>query len=294
MIKILLSTASLYPYSHKEIFSIAKDIGFDGLELVIDSNCLKGDIEKNILKLNNLINHYNLPIYTAHQPLFMIYWKLGVKGTLELTFNIASQLQCKSVTIHLPIFLRPDNSYPWWDNYSKQFIETISKIKQGSFYKLNKLKKIKNESKNLNKQFRESNLEPLITVETVLDRKVNLGKRHFADPKILMDYVLKQNLFITFDTTHHGLRKYSIEDSYDILRSRVINIHLSNTRRRKHEPPYLGKIPLKNFLKFILDKKYSNFITLEISPLALNFWNKKRVREKLKRSINFCKKYADK
>jgi len=294
MIKILLSTASLAPFSHTEIFSISKDVGFDGLELVINSNCLKGDIDKNILKLNNLINHYNLPVYTAHQPLFMVYWKLGVRGTLELTFNIASQLRCKLVTIHLPIFLRPDNSYPWWDNYSKQFLEAILNIKQESFYKLSKFEKIKNKSKNLNKQFKESNLEPLITVETVLDRRVNFGKRHFTDPKVLMNYVLKQNLFITFDTTHHGLRSYDIEDSFNILKSRVINIHLSNTRRRKHEPPYIGKIPLKEFLKFILNKKYNNFVTLEISPLALNFWNKKRVREKLKRSINFCKEYTDK
>lgn len=292
MIKILLSTASLYSYSHKEIFSIAKDVGFDGLELVIDSNCLKGGIDKNIFKFNNLINHYNLPVYTAHQPLFMIYWKLGVKGTLELTFNIASQLRCKLVTIHLPIFLRSDNSYQWWDNYSKQFLETISKIKQGSFYKLNKFKKIKNESKNLNKQFIESNLEPLITVETVLDRRVNLGKRHFADPKVLMGYALKQNLFITFDTTHHGLKSYNIEDSFNILKSRVINIHISNTKRRKHEPPYIGKIPLKEFLKFILKNSYNNFLTLEISPIALNIWSKRRVKDRLKRSINFCKKYT--
>ncbi len=292
MSKILLSTASLYPYSHKEIFSIAKDVGFDGLELVIDSNCLKGDIEKNILKLNNLINHYNLPVYTVHQPLFMIYWKLGVRGTLELTFNIASQLQCKLVTIHLPIFLRPDNSCPWWDNYSKQFLETISKIKQGSFYKLNKFKKIENESKNLNKQFIESNLEPLITVETVLDRRVNLGKRHFTDPKVLINYVLKHNLFITFDTTHHGLKSYNIEDSFNILKSRVINIHISNTKRRKHEPPYIGKIPLKEFLKFILKNSYNNFLTLEISPIALNIWSKRRVKDRLKRSINFCKIYT--
>ncbi|GAH93226.1 unnamed protein product, partial [marine sediment metagenome] len=86
-----------------------------------------------------------LPSKTVHQPLFMIYWKLGVKKTLELTFNIASQLRCKLVTIHLPIFLRSDNSYLWWDNYSKQFLEAISKIKQGSFYKLSKFEKIKNE-----------------------------------------------------------------------------------------------------------------------------------------------------
>ncbi|MGB3346952.1 MAG: sugar phosphate isomerase/epimerase [Candidatus Humimicrobiia bacterium] len=292
MLKILLSTASLYPYSHKEVFSIAKDVGFDGLELVIDNNCLKGDIEKNILKLNNLINHYNLPVYTVHQPLFMIYWKLGVKKTLELTFNIASQLRCKLVTIHLPIFLRSDNSYPWWDNYSKQFLEAISKIKQGSFYKLSKFEKIKNESKNLNKQFRESNLEPLITVETVLDRRVNLGKRHFTDPKVLINYVLKHNLFITFDTTHHGLKSYNIEDSFNILKSRVINIHISNTKRRKHEPPYIGKIPLKEFLKFILKNSYNNFLTLEISPIALNIWSKRRVKDRLKRSINFCKMYT--
>jgi len=292
MLKILLSTASLYPYSHKEVFSIAKDVGFDGLELVIDNNCLKGDIEKNILKLNNLINHYNLPVYTVHQPLFMIYWKLGVKKTLELTFNIASQLRCKLVTIHLPIFLRSDNSYPWWDNYSKQFLEAISKIKQRSFYKLSKFEKIKNESKNLNKQFRESNLEPLITVETVLDRRVNLGKRHFTDPKVLINYVLKHNLFITFDTTHHGLKSYNIEDSFNILKSRVINIHISNTKRRKHEPPYIGKIPLKEFLKFILKNSYNNFLTLEISPIALNTWSKRRVKDRLKRSINFCKKYT--
>ncbi|GAG62058.1 unnamed protein product, partial [marine sediment metagenome] len=160
------------------------------------------------------------------------------------------------------------------------------------FYKLSKFEKIKNESKNLNKQFRESNLEPLITVETVLDRRVNLGRRHFTDPKVLINYALKHNLFITFDTTHHGLKSYNIEDSFNILKSRVINIHISNTKRRKHEPPYIGKIPLKEFLKFILKNSYNNFLTLEISPIALNIWSKRRVKDRLKRSINFCKMYT--
>lgn len=293
MIKILLSTASLYPYSHKEIFSIAKDVGFDGLELVIKSNCLKGDMDKNILKLNNLINHYNLPVYTVHQPLFIFFKRFGVKRAIKLSFDVAKKLQSESVTIHLPLFLRPDNSYPWWDNYSKQFLKAISEIRKGSSKRSTKDLKTLIKINTSNGHFLNDNLKPKIALETVLDRKLNLGKRYFTDPEALIDYALKQNLFITFDTTHHGLRKYSIEDSYDILKSRVINIHLSNTRRRKHEPPYIGKIPLKEFLKFILDKKYSNFITLEISPLALNFWNKKRAREKLKRSINFCKRYTD-
>jgi len=294
MIKILLSTASLYLLSHKKVFSIAKDVGFDGLELVIDSNCLKGGIDKGIFKLNNLINHYNLPIYTVHQPLFIFFRRLGVKRAIKLSFDVARKLQSELVTIHIPLFLIPDNSNPLRDNYSRQFLKAISEIRNVSFKGSAKALKTLIKSDNSNEHFLNSNLKPKIALETVLDRKVNLGKRHFADPKVLIDYVLKQNLFITFDTTHHGLRKYSIEDSYDILKSRVINIHLSNTRRRKHEPPYLGKIPLKEFLKFIIKNGYNNFLTLEISPIALNIWSKRRVKDRLKRSIDFCKKYTDK
>lgn len=257
MLKILLSTASLYTYSLKEVFSIAKHTKFDGLELVISGKCLKGDFSN----VKNLINSYNLPIYTVHEPLFLFYRKPGVENSLKLTFNVASHLKCDSVTLHLPPLLRPDNSHPWWDSYSKQFLKVI-----------------------FNNDFK-----PLIALETVFDRKFNLCKKYFADPNVLISYTLKHNLFITFDTTHHGLRSYSIEKTFDILKSRIINIHLSNTKRRKHELPYLGKIPLNKFLKFISNRNYRNFLTLEISPFALNFWNKKRVKERLKRSINFCK-----
>lgn len=288
MIRLLLSTASLIPYSYKEIFSIARDTGFDGLELVIDSRCLRGDLNK----IKNLINLYNLPIYAVHQPLFIFFKKPGVKRGLKLSFDIAKKLQSESVTIHLPLFLRPDNSYTLVDNYSRQFLKAISEIRKELSNRSTKDLKTINKSNTSNGYLLNGNLKPKIALETVLDRKLNLGKRYFTDPEVLINYAVKQNLFITFDTTHHGLRSYSLEDSFDILKSRVINIHLSNTRRRKHEPPYSGKIPLKNFLKFILDKKYDSFITLEISPFALNFWSKKRVREKLKRSIYFCKKYT--
>jgi sugar phosphate isomerase/epimerase len=257
MPKILLSTASLYTYSLKEVFSIAKQTEFDGLELVVSSKFLNGDFSN----VKDLTNSYNLPIYSVHEPLFLFYRKLGVENSLKLTFNVANYLKCDSITLHIPPLLKPNNSHPWWDSYSKKFLKVV-----------------------LN-----NDIKPLIALETVFDRKFNLCKKYFANPDVLMNYTLKHNLFITFDTTHHGLRSYSIEKTFDILKSRIINIHISNTKRRKHELPYLGKIPLKKFLKLISNSNYRNLLTLEISPFALNFWNKKRVKERLKRSINFCK-----
>jgi len=64
---ILFSTGSLHVEEISTCFKLAKEAGFDGIEIIID----RRRSTFNSVTLNRLSDQYNLPIKVIHNPFFM-------------------------------------------------------------------------------------------------------------------------------------------------------------------------------------------------------------------------------
>lgn len=95
--KIVLSTGTLFHLSIEEIFCIAGNAKFDGLELIIDENKDSTDIEK----LKKYIIKYELPVLSVHAPLdnCEVFGDEASDIVLE-TLGIAKSLGSKVAIFH--------------------------------------------------------------------------------------------------------------------------------------------------------------------------------------------------
>jgi sugar phosphate isomerase/epimerase len=68
MIKIGLSTSSVYPLGLEDTFRLAKEIGYDGVEVMISQS----DNTRDTRTLINLSKKYNMEILSVHAPVLLL------------------------------------------------------------------------------------------------------------------------------------------------------------------------------------------------------------------------------
>jgi len=128
------------------------------------------------------------------------------------------------------------------------------------------------------------------------DRGYLLGDLHE-----LRDFAEKHDLHLTLDTAHAGTFGYDLIEAYEILRPRLVNIHLSDLRHEKpmggwsyfqtffqhHQMPGDGYLPLGALLHRLKEDGFSGPVVLEVSPFALGAWWPGRVRRNLESCLAF-------
>jgi sugar phosphate isomerase/epimerase len=130
------------------------------------------------------------------------------------------------------------------------------------------------------------------------DRRYALSK-----PGDLIRFAEEYHLAVTLDTAHAASFPYDLIEAYEVLASRLVNVHLSDFRSdlsiptwfnlhsylKHHQLPGDGDLPLLPFLERLRADAYQGLITIEVSPFALQAWHPLRVRENLVRSLEFVR-----
>ena len=94
---------------------------------------------------------------------------------------------------------------------------------------------------------------------------------------------------LTLDTTHLGTWGYDPIKAYDVLKHRVIHIHLSNYDGKEHRSPVNGHLPLADLLHQMAKNGYSGVVSVEASPDALHAENETKCRRALEKALLFCR-----
>jgi len=250
--KINLSTGWRFdsPPSLKKSFIWAQELGFDGVELVINSeNLFHG---KNFVK--RLSEKYQVPIRIIHCPIVTMPFLWPLKYGVNKTFDYASFFDASLVVIHPPKMkgyqtLQGQNMLAYLSEKQKKYPEI--KITLENFESDNKGTK--------------RNLEDL--------------------RKLLTEF----NFSLTLDVNHVGFTNYKLPEVYRIFKDKIKNIHFSNqTTQAEHLPPYKGNLNLKDFLKNLKKDNYLGNLTLEL--LYQPFISSKKVKADIEKSINFIRK----
>ena len=236
---VVLSAGTLYTMKFTEIFEIASECGYDGIELIINAPFENGSPHKIIEKLIPIC-----PILSIHAPFFKLRgW--GHSGTsLIRSIELARDFEIPLVNFHPPFWLPPEFTFRRW------------------FHKIKDFQSLVNDSK----------------VIVTLENMPYIGNRIRYNPNILrksedmLKFIEKHNLFMTFDTTHIGSHNPNFLGEFQrlLVSGRIKNIHFSDYGHgREHLFPGRGILPLTRFLFMLKERNYEGAVTLELSPTEL-------------------------
>jgi len=262
-LQICLSGASLYLYPLRYTFRLAKELGFSGLELAMGPE-LRWRGGHYVRRLSQ---EYDLPVYGLHPPMFSGPQGLNLKEILPRMVRLGREMGCRMLVIHAPKVTTPEG----------EGLRALGSIL---------------------KACRE---DLLLSLENLALFKEEDRGHLLGDLYELRAFAEKHELYLTLDTAHAGTFGYDLIEAYEILRPRLVNIHLSDLGHKKpmggwsylqtffqhHQMPGDGYLPLRAFLHRLVEDGYSGPVVLELSPFALQAWWPGRARRNLKRSLDF-------
>jgi len=233
--KLILSAGSLFTLPMEKVFSLARQTGFDGLEVIVnhDFEWRNGvDLIRHLQKIH--------PVYSLHAPFFFVEgWGDKVEQVLK-TAALAQETEIPLINFHPPMWMGLEVKFWRWFKNVKDF------------------------------QAEVGNNQVLITIENMPSTgpfKSNPYVLSQTGPMI--EFLKDHNLFLTFDTAHMGTSKANFINDFHLCydSGQMRNIHFSDYGHgREHLLPGRGILPLTRFLNHLRETHYDQTLTLELSP----------------------------
>lgn len=272
---IVLSSGSLYTYGLDRVFNLARDVGFDGLELMVDH---RWDT-RHVGYLKVLMARYGLPILAVHSPFAPSVpgWPADEPGRIRRSVQLAEQVGARVVVAHLPLRVgrwllqgrgrRLLIPVPWsgQGGYRRWLLEELAGFHTSS--------------------------PVVVAIENMPAWRIlnlRLNPWHWNDVQSVAQFS-----HLTMDTTHLGTWGIDPTTAYEVWGERVAHVHLSDFDGREHQLPGTGRLALDRLLQRLAADGYKGIITLELNPKSLQADEEERVRENLAMSLAFCRTYFE-
>ncbi|HEU5370375.1 MAG TPA: sugar phosphate isomerase/epimerase [Ktedonobacterales bacterium] len=262
--KLSFSTASFYHLPLRFTLGVARDLGFDGVELVVGPEyILRGQ-----RGTRDLCNRLGVKTLSLHPPLRkMPGWPISHTRNLAQTVAAARAFGCDVVVIHATDAWQEGNRR--WRQYAAAMQAALKA--EG----------------------------PPITIAVEMSQMLeNVPYQAMYDVDAVLRFVEDQGeqVGITLDTAHTGANGDDLLELYARVRPRLRNIHLSDWvvrggKHRTHLVPGEGALPLAAFVRELERDGYAGLVTLEVSPIHLHAWSLRRGRERLAESLEAVRAY---
>lgn len=277
---VSLSTACLFPRGLSTVFALAKEAGFDGLELVIDAAVARRGSDY----VSRLVKTYQLPVLGVHPPIFPLAGWTEPRTRCLKTVELGSALGCRMVVLHAP------STRSEGDDTYREALEALQQGQRAC-------------GKGFNIALENGRRHPSSPSEGAT---VNAAMAHLQR---MWHLAQEQDWWLTLDTTHAGSAGVDILQAYELFKDRLVNIHLSDLRpgrlpgflRRvpllydnlvQHSLPGTGILPLKALLGRLRADRYQGLVTVEASPLAFQVWNQNKAKGNLRLVLQLCREYG--
>lgn len=271
----VLSTGSLHNYALERVFALARQVGFDGIEVIVDWRWDTRQAEY----LRFVSAAHGLPILSLHAP-FMA----GIQGweedpllSLQRTVELAGALGVRIVVAHPPM------RWHWLSVQSSLFRSGRMRVPillpQARAYA----------------QWLQENSRKLCSgidgVQVLLENmparrllgiRLNLYTFNCADE-------LRGFEGLVLDTTHVGTWGTDVLAVYEQLKARIKHVHLSDYDGREHCPPGRGHLPLAQLLQRMAADGYQGFVVVESGPEHLSAGDDGQVERALSETLTFCR-----
>jgi len=236
--KHILSAGSLFTLPLEQVFEIAREAGFDGVEIIINYDFQYGD---NLALLRQL--QAILPVAALHAP-FLVLDTWGNKiEQLKRTIRLARETGIPLINFHPPAWLSLELGF--W-NWLRGLRDMQQELADG---------------------------EVLVTIENMPGNgPLGVNPYFWSRSETMIEFMEQHNLFMTFDTAHMGSTKANFIHDFHLFYNtgRMRNIHFSDYGYgREHLLPGHGVLPLTRFLNHLRETGYDDTVTLELSPAEL-------------------------
>jgi sugar phosphate isomerase/epimerase len=266
VLKLSFSTGALYHLPLRTAFAVAREAGFDGVELVEGPELfLLGTAHAR-----RVSQQYGLPVFSVHPPIVPYPGMDDARPTVRRLLFLAKEVDCDLVVLHTP--KTASTATPAW----RFFLQAL-----------------------------QEHTHPTIRVALETSGFFRPGDECCVlhDVRRLQAFAESHDLPVTFDTAHTGTTPYPILEAFALFNGRVANVHLSDLARRRlfpnwrplhtfllhHQMPGAGVLPLAEFLRMLVRSGYTGPLTLELSPTALQAWSLVKVRANLARAVDFVR-----
>jgi sugar phosphate isomerase/epimerase len=273
----ILSTGSLYNYGLERVFALARQIGFDGIEVIVDSRWDTRQAEY----LRCISATHGLPVVSLHAPFMpdIQGWEQDPLLSLRRTVELAGALDIGIVVAHLPM------RWHWVAVQSSLFRSRRLRVPlfwpQGRAYT----------------RWVQQNRSALPAgangVQVLLE---NMPAHRLAGVRLNLYELNHPDALLGFgglvlDTTHLGTWGADVLAVYEKLKAGIKHVHLSDYDGREHRPPGTGHLPLAQLLQRMAADGYRGFIVVESGPEHLGAGHDGEVERALREALGFCREH---
>jgi sugar phosphate isomerase/epimerase len=258
--RISFSTATFYACSLGYSLRLARDAGFDGVELALGVGYqLTGP--QHYLRA---IRAEGVPALSVHPPflrLRVLGWPLAVTRRMTNLTTAAHLVDAPICVSHVPS-LRSMNS-----RRAFLFERAIA--------------------------LGYDTVPGNVTIALESTQYSGGVKLLLDDITTLVKYAGEHKCGVTLDTCHVGANGEDLLAVYEVVRPLLKNVHLSDARHiggqrvQTHIMPGEGELPLRELLAAMARDRYDGLITLELHPREVGFIARKRNLERLRQAREF-------
>ncbi|CAG0973285.1 sugar phosphate isomerase/epimerase [Geobacter sp.] len=257
--RITLSHGTIFTFPLGKVMEMAREAGFDGVELVINQDFQKVNCKKLIQELAGI-----LPVNSLHAPFMPLDDWGNPVDSLKRSVELAADCGVSLVNFHPPSWMGVEFGFWHWMYRITDFQKEVG---QGNV---------------------------IVTLENMpwVGKRIRLNPHILSSTEKFIDFIQERNLYMTFDTTHMGSGKANfINDFYLCYNSgRIRNIHFSDYGHGlEHLLPGRGILPLTRFLNHLRNTGYNDTLTLELSPAEFPR-DERIIVESLKEIIMYLRK----
>lgn len=233
---ISLSTGTLFILPLQRVFELSAEVGFDGVELIINQDFQRANPVKLINSLQQITT-----IHSIHAPFMPLDGWGGPIESLKRSVLLAAECNIPLVNFHPPSWMSFEVGFWRWLYSIRDFQKEIG-----------------------------LNGKVIVTLENMpWVGKMKINPHILSNTQRMIEFLREHNLAMTFDCTHMGSSKANfINDFYLCYETgRIRNIHFSDYGYgREHLLPGHGTLPLTRFLNHLRNTEYKDTVTLELDP----------------------------
>lgn len=253
-VPVTLSSASVYPLSVHDAFAMAKDVGYDGIEVLITGNAASQSADA----LKALMDKYQLPIMAIHAPTLLLTQQVWGSAWAKVERSvILAQAVGASVVVAHPPFL-------WQGTYAEGFADGVQRLIDTTGMK--------------------------IAVENMYPWRARGREAKMYLPH--WDPVPQNYQHVTWDFSHAAIANTDSRQAVEDLGDRLTHVHLCDgldNGKDEHLVPGLGTQRVAETLQYLRDVQWSGTMAVEVSTRKAK--NAGQKEEWLGKTLEFAREH---
>lgn len=226
-----MSTAAVYPESTARAFARAADLGYDGVEVMVQAEPASQDP----IVLAGLADEYSMPVLSVHSPCLLVtarVWSTDPLVKLARSIDMAERLGAGTVVVHPPFL--------WQRAAAANFTEAVAELQGRTAVR--------------------------IAVENMFPVKVRGAEVNSYRPH--WNPVSAGHRWFTLDLSHTATSGTDALELADLMGDRLAHLHLadgSGSVKDEHLVPGRGGQPCAEILERLARNGFDGAVVLEIS-----------------------------